>query len=373
MKKILIVTSSCFFVRTFLLPHIEYLVDNGWVVDIASADDGESVPYVNRIIDIPIARTPYSIGNIKAITILREELEHERYDIVHCHTPIGAMVGRLAAIKARKRGTKVIYMTHGLHFYEGVSLKNWILYYPVEKALSCITDAIISINEEDRLLIKKKFYTRLQYKTNGIGYDYRHVGDVEKRDRLCIRQKLGIAPDDFVGIYIARYTEDKNHRFLIESMKKILSRIPSYKIVFVGDGSEFDVCREEAKKLGLERQILFVGYHKEITDFLSIADIGLSPSLCEGLGLGLVEEMSAHIPVLASDIRGHRDLIKHGVNGMLYKPNDYNDFEDKLLSLYRDPSLRERLSENASKNLSQYAVEEIIPRMMNIYEEVLRE
>ena len=89
MKKILIVTSSYQFVRSFLIPHIEYLVRNGWIVDVASDNDGGSIPHIRRQIDIPVKRTPFHHSNVAAIKQLKQHLDKEQYDIINCHTPIG--------------------------------------------------------------------------------------------------------------------------------------------------------------------------------------------------------------------------------------------------------------------------------------------
>lgn len=372
MKKILIVTSSYYFMRTFLIPHIQYLRSKGWEVHVASDNDGDDVPYAHCKIDIPIRRSPFSLDNIKAIKMLKQHIDTERYNIVHCHTPLGAMVARLAAQEARKKlGTKVIYMTHGLHYYKGAPLKNWILYYPAERYLSRYTDAIITINEEDRASVAQFKHIKKQYKIPGIGYNSAHIEPLGLYSRSELRAKHGFSDNDFICIYIARYTNDKNHRFLIRSLSEIHKHIPQCKILLLGDGEEMDVCRELACKLQVDDAIRAVGFQPNITDYLQIADVGVSPSVSEGLGLGLVEEMYAKLPVIATDIRGHRDLITHGVNGLLYHLNDKNSFIEQLLYLYNNPAAREMLGNVARENISQYAVENIIPIMMSIYNDVM--
>lgn len=373
MKKILIVTSSYYFVRVFLQAHIKHLSENGWCVHVASEDDGEPIPYVHRQIDIPIKRSPFKIDNIKAVNRLRKHINSEKYDIVHCHTPLGAMVARLAAREARKKiGTKVIYMTHGLHFYQGAPLKNWVLYYPVEKFLSRYTDAIITINEEDRAAVAKFRQIKKQYKIPGIGYDSQHIGSLDKCRREELRRQNGFTPEDFVGIYIARYTNDKNHRFLIKALPDIHTHIPQCKFIMLGDGKELESCRELAKQLGVDDSVRIMGFKHDIGDYLLMADVGVSPSVSEGLGMGLVEEMCAKLPILATDIRGHRDLINSGENGILYPLNDSKTFVEKLCYLYSNPAERERIGNAAYSNISQYSVENIISVMMSIYDDVMK-
>lgn len=372
MRKILIVTSSYFFVRTFLIPHIKHLVENGWIVHVASDNDGTTIPFAHQQIDIPIKRSPFHLSNAMAISMLSDMIGKEKYDIVHCHTPIGAMVARLAARKYRKEGVKVIYMTHGLHFYKGARKKNWMVYYTAEKFLARYTDAIISINSEDKKNIENYFpEIPHQYITPGIGYDIKHVGHPGKISKGELRKQYGIGPNDFVCLYIARYTQDKNHRFLIKSVKEIQEYIPKIKILFVGDGEEMVACRELAKKLGVDKSVIFTGFQLNITDYLHMSDVGVSPSVCEGLGLGLVEEMCFALPVVASRVRGHRDLITHGENGLLYKLDDTQEFIKNLKFLYNNPDMARKIGRNARNGISKYAVENIITLMDEIYDKEL--
>lgn len=373
MKKILIVASSYFFIRTFLIPHIRYWVENGWMVHVASENDGTTIPYAHRQIDIPIKRTPLHMSNLTAVCRLRQLMNEERYDIVNCHTPIGAMVARMAASQSRRRyGTKVVYMTHGLHFYNGAKKKNWMLYCPAEMFLASYTDAIISINEEDRLHIEKYFpQIPYQYKLPGIGYDTRHIGALGLQDRDALRRKYSLQSDDFVLLYIARYTADKNHRFLIKSLVDIQRKIERCKIVMVGDGEEMVACRKLARDLNVDDSVIFAGFQLNITDYLQMADVGVSPSVSEGLGLGIVEEMYASLPILASRVRGHRDLINHGENGLLFTLNDKYDFIEKLIYLYNNPSFRINMGRTAHIGVEKYSIENVIPQLVNIFEELM--
>ena len=102
---------------------------------------------------INIQRSPYSFGNLEAYRQLKQLMKAERFDIVHCHSPIGGVLARLAA---KYVGIPcVIYTAHGFHFYKGAPIINWLIYYPIEKILSKITDIIITINCEDYIRAKK--------------------------------------------------------------------------------------------------------------------------------------------------------------------------------------------------------------------------
>lgn len=372
MKKILIVTSSFQFVRTFLIPHIEYWVRNGWIVDVASDYDGIPIPQVNRLIDIPVKRTPLHTSNIIAIKRLAQHLESESYDIINCHTPIGAMIARCASHKARCRGTKLVYMAHGFHFYKGAPLLNWLVYYTAEKCMARYTDALITINNEDR----KNAQNLLseiphQYYLHGVGYDTKHIRACNEDEAQRLRKQYDIHEDDFVLLYIARYVRHKNHSFLIKAFAELKQSIPNAKLLLLGQGECMHACRCLALKLGVDESVIFAGYKDNVSDYLRLAHVGVSVSMMEGLPIGVLEEMLVGLPVVVSDIRGHRDLIDDGQNGLLYTSDDKADLLKKLMYLYEHPEERKHMGAMAQKNMLKFSADNIAPQLVEIFEEVL--
>ena len=141
----------------FFQSFIQRLVQEGHTVDIACNNTTSKVAgfYYElgcNVYAIQTSRSPLNKGNIRAIRQIKTLVENNHYDIVHCHTPIAAMCTRIACRRARKQGTKVFYTAHGFHFYKGAPLKNWLVYYPVEKICSYFTDILITINREDYAL-----------------------------------------------------------------------------------------------------------------------------------------------------------------------------------------------------------------------------
>ena len=373
MKKILIVASSYFFIRTFLIPHIRYWVENGWMVHVASENDGTTIPYAHRQIDIPIKRTPLHMSNLTAVCRLRQLMNEERYDIVNCHTPIGAMVARLAACKARKTlGTKVIYTAHGFHFYNGAPLKNWLLYYTAEKCLAPLTDAIITINNEDYEMAQRHLSgIRNQYKTSGIGYDLNHIGLLDKSQEEAVRRRHNINKNDFVCLYVASMCDRKNHNFILKSIPNILTEIPHLKMIFLGDGEKLEDNIRLTQQLGIAENVRFEGFQKNISDYLLMADIAISASKREGLPMNIIEEMYAGLAIVASEISGHTDLITNGQNGYLFTLGNSKEFVDKIIHLYNNPDKRAELGKNAQRNVSKYSVDNVIAQISQIYTMIL--
>ncbi len=375
MKKILIVTSTYYFIRAFLIPHIKHLVESGYIVHVASAPDGSVVPYAHKQIDIPVERTPFHGNNLKAIKILSDLILAERYDLLHCHTPMGAYVSRMAVRKTRKAiDIKVVYTAHGFHFFKGAPFANWALFYSAEKYLARYTDAIVTINQEDKITAQRRFSDiRRQYNLPGIGYDRRHIGELASLDKAEARRLLGLGEDDFVLLYIAGFCKGKNQDFLIAALPDLLREIPQCKILFLGDGALLERCRRYAARLGVEHSAIFFGYQSPIGTYLKAADVGISSSVREGLPLNIIEEMYAAMPIVATRIRGHVDLIVPEYNGLLFDPDDRHAFVRHVVNLQRNPDLRSVMGCNAKNGIEKYSVDNILPRIQAIYSECWQE
>ena len=148
MNKILFLSNTANFSK-FNRPFMQWFKEQGWQVDYCSAGEEKVLDCDNQF-SINIARSPFSLKNLQGLKQLKDILANGNYQILHCHTPMGGVLGRLAALKLWKQGKlKVIYTAHGFHFYKGAPLVNWLLYYPMEKFLTQWTDVIITINEED--------------------------------------------------------------------------------------------------------------------------------------------------------------------------------------------------------------------------------
>ena len=156
MHKILFLSNTANFSK-FNRPYMRYFSEHGWQVDYVSAGE-ETVLDCDNQYSISIARSPFSLKNFMALHELKMLLLQNQYDVLHCHTPMGGVIGRLAAKRLwKEHKIKVIYTARGFHFYKGAPLVNWLLYYPMEKWLAVCTDVIVTINEEDYEKAKKSF------------------------------------------------------------------------------------------------------------------------------------------------------------------------------------------------------------------------
>lgn len=305
----------------------------GWEVDYASANE-EQIFDADNVYEVNFARSPLAIGShIKAYKQLKRILEKKHYDVIHTHTPVGSVITRLAARKARKNETKVIYTSHGFHFYKGAPLKLWCLFYPIERKCAKYTDLLITINREDYLR-SKKFKTKAKM-IHGVGVDTTKFNTkISKKERDEVRAELRLKEDDFVIAYAAEFTKNKNHRFILESLKETLLSNPNIKLIFLGKGELLEQMKELSKTLGISAQVHFLGYRNSIVRILQSCDLAVSASIREGLGIGVIEAQLCGLPIIISDNRGHREIFKNNKQ-VAFSLRDPKGFAEKVEKAYR--------------------------------------
>ena len=367
MKKVLFTATVDSHILAFHLPFLKWFKENGYEVHVATNGDAE-IPYCDKKIKIHFERSPFKLNNIKAIFELRKVLLKEKYDIIHTHTPMGSVVTRLAAKRARKHGTRVIYTAHGFHFFKGAPLLNWALFYPVEKYLSKYTDILILINKEDYNLAKKKFKKciDIQY-VPGVGIDEDKFNiKMTKKDKHELRESLGLKDCDFVMIYPAELNKNKNQIMLINVMEKLVKKHEDIKLLLPGKDSYNGYYQKLVKEKGLDNNIFFLGFRKDIPKLLQISDLSVATSKREGLPVNIMEAMYVGLPIVATDCRGQRDLVKNGENGYIVPLNDTEMFRDRIEVVKNNYDKKKYKKYN--QNLIQpYKIDRIMKKMIQIY------
>ena len=366
-KKVLFTATVDSHILAFHLPFLKWFKENGYEVHVATNGD-EKIPYCDKKIKISFERNPFKLNNIKAIFQLRKVLLEEKYNIIHTHTPMGSVVTRIAARKSRKNGTRVIYTAHGFHFFKGAPFLNWTLFYPVEKYLSKYTDTLILINKEDYCLAKKKFKRckDIQY-VPGVGIDENKFDiKMTKENKNKLRESLGLKDTDFVIIYPAELSNRKRQIWLINTISMLLKEDKNIHLLLPGKDSLNGKCQSLVRQLNLENQIHFLGFRKDIPELLQVSDLSVSASRQEGLPVNIMEAMYVGLPIVASDCRGNRDLVKDDENGYIIPLNDSNMFVDRIKKIKNNYNRREYKSINRSL-ITPYELDDIMKKMSIIY------
>lgn len=369
MKKVLfIATVVKTHISVFHLPYIKTFKEKGYKTFVASKNDYENgmpdIPNCDCYIDIPFARNPFSFRNIKAYKMLKALIDNGDFDIIQCNTPVGGVLGRLAARKARKKGTKVIYIAHGFHFFNGSSVLSWLVFYPVEKLLSYITDVLVTINKEDYTRALKKFKAKSTLHINGIGVELEKVENCLS-DRHKIRSQIGIKDSDIMLISVGELRNLKNHKTIIQAVAMLNN--PAVHYVIAGSGSLKDELENSAEGLGLKNNVHLLGFCTNIYEILKSSDIFCIPSYREGMPVSLMEAMAAGLPAVASTVRGNTDLIVPNKGGFLYSSDDVNGFAEGIQKLVQSPELRYRMGEYNKERIKDYDIRIVKEELSNVY------
>lgn len=370
MKILLVANVAKEHVNKFHIPTIKYLQAQGWQVDVACSVDAE-VPAGDHVYSMSWKRSPFTPKTLTGIRELKELINKNDYDIVYCHTPVGGIVARLAARDARKKRTKVVYCAHGLHFFDGAPLVNWLVFYPMEKWMAKMTDMFITINPEDYERVKRCFNPKMAVKMiPGIGVNFDRL-NIENRDaaRAENRKKLGIPMEAEVLIYVAEILKNKNQQMLIRALKILHDRGRKMYLLLPGPDHSHGEFQKLAQELGLKDYVKFLGWRSDIGELMAASDMCVASSIREGFGINLVEAQYCHLPVVAVTNRGHRAIIKDGENGFLVPMNDYDAMADTVLKVFDDKALYHRF---ANIDVNDYKCESIAEKIYGYLQEVVK-
>ena len=336
--KILYVATVRGHIGRFHLPFIRRLNELGCTVDGAFRDNSKEVQIpdmsaLHREFDIPFSRSPYSRSNMK-------------------------------------KDIKVIYTAHGFHFYKGAPKKNWSVYYPVEKRLAKYTDCLVTINNEDYELAKKSLKAGMIRKVDGVGVDTARFSFVDSEKKRALRKECGYAQDDFIMIYPAEISKNKNQMMLLRALRIVKDKHPNVRLLLPGLQTDIAECRQYVDANQLGENVQFLGYRRDIPQLVGMSDISVSSSRREGLPVNVIEAMAMGNPIIATDVRGNNDLVREGVNGYLVGLNDSEAMAEKINYLIEHPDAVETLGKASCKMSETYSMENAVREMEEIYREL---
>lgn len=374
-EKVLILASVASMIDQFNIPNIKLLQSMGYEVHVAcnfekgSSCSNERIQILKKFLaelkvkyyQIDFERNILKIrNNLKAYKQVKNILLENKYKFLHCHSPIGGAIGRLAGHKTQ---IKVIYTAHGFHFYKGAPLINWLLYYPIEKYLSKYTDVLITINKEDYKRAKTFHAKKVEY-IPGVGIDVEKIRSL-KVDKEEKRKELGLANKNIVLLSVGELNKNKNHSIVIKALAKINN--PNIYYLICGQGKLKEELIKLAKDLKIEKNIKLLGFRKDIYEIYKISDIFIFPSKREGLSVALMEAICCDLPVICSNIRGNIDLIKDNKNGCLCDPTNSDKIFEKVDKLLINNNLRKKIGEFNKQFIEEFDKNKIMNKISNIY------
>lgn len=384
-KKVLMLASVASMIDQFNMSNIDILLKIGYDVDVAcnfgygSTCSDEKIVELKaklkekgiRCFQIDFTRSVMNLfQDGKAYKQVRKLVENNKYDLIHCHSPIGGVIGRIVA---HETNTKVIYTAHGFHFYEGGPKKNWFIYYPIEKALSKWTDVLITINKEDYNRAKKKFFAKETRYIPGVGVDVEKF-EMElknkQQNKKMKRAELGVSDNDFVLLSVGELQDRKNQRVVIEALHMLNN--PNIYYWAVGKGELFPEYLEMIKKYGLEKNVFLLGFRTDIMELCNAADCFVHPSVREGLGIAPLEAMAGGLPLISSYVNGIKDYTENEVSGCcIIDPLSVTEMKKAIEKMYQDVEFRNRCGINNLETVKKFDIKNTNNIMQDIYYQFL--
>lgn len=288
--------------------------------------------------------------------------ENPQIEIIHCNTPIGGVIGRLAGRKFKK---KVIYTAHGFHFYKGAPLINRTLFKWIEQYLAHYTDCLITINKEDFQAaqhFKLKKDGKVWY-VPGVGIDLK--GFEELVDRSPIRRRLGISEEAVICISIGDLNNNKNTITQIKAIQKIEN--DNIYLLICGIGPNHDTLLDYINSHKLGNKIKLLGFRKDIKDLLGASDIFIMSSKREGLPRSTMEAMAVGLPCIVSKIRGNADLIENHKGGYLIDPLNIQGFAQAIEEISKNKTLQVEMGKFNKSRVDSFAIHKVHKELESIF------
>jgi len=329
-----------FTAEKFLLDLVDGLQDNGHeVIMVYRSNKDERNLRLDgyNVHNMKISRDFNILSKFSEIFSLYRYFRKERFDVVHCHTPIGGLVGRIAA---RLAGVKFIYYTvHGFYFHENSNKLEYFFHSNLERILGYITDLMFTVSNEDcATAISRSIISEQRVISINNGVDSVRFDPASVSDRFSLRESFRIRPDELVIGIVCRLVREKGVVDFLLAAAKLKDLIPDSKIIFMIVGEALPSDRDQTLKNEIENykqilgdSLLLTGYRDDIPDMLSIMDVFCLPSWREGLPVTIIEAMMMNKFVIATNIRGSRELICNSNLGLIIEPKS----PDSLMSAFQ--------------------------------------
>ena len=362
-KKVLITASVYGHIRSFHLPYLQEFQRLGWETHVACQGIPQDAPYVDRGMDLPFKKKLTALSNFKAMRMLHRTISRERYDLIITHTSLASFFTRLA-VKGMKDRPRLVNVMHGYLFDDETPFLKRQLLLGAERLTAPETDLLLTMNEWDFQTAKKYRLGKRIEKIPGMGVDFSKLNQATEEDGMQLRQSLGIPEEAFVLIYPAEFSKRKSQHVLIEAMQHLPEQV---WLVLCGEGDQLSRCKALAEKLYIQDRVLFPGQITNIAPWYRMANALAASSRSEGLPFNVMEAMYMGLPVIASAVKGHTDLIRDGETGMLYPYGDTEKCAACTLKVMKDARLRKVLDINGKSEVDKNVLLNVFPLIMELY------
>lgn len=367
MPAVLFTASTWSHIAHFHRPYLRAFHALGWQVHAACGGASLPIPEAGACFDVPFEKKMTAPANFRAQARLRALMAEHRYDLVITHTSLAAFFTRLAAASVRPHPA-VINVAHGYLFDDGTPMVKKAVLVWAERLTASRTDLLLTMNDYDTRFARQHRLGRRVEQIPGMGVDFSRFPAVSSQERLALRRQHGINADAFVLLYAAEFSPRKSQATLLRAMPLLPQRVV---LALPGQGALLDECRRLAEELGAGERVIFPGYCADMAPWYAMADCAVSASRSEGLPFNIMEAMHASLPVVASAVKGHTDLVTPGQTGLLFPYGDEAAFAGAVEQLLAEPDRTAAMGRAAAQAAESYALSRVLPQVMEQYLSVL--
>jgi glycosyltransferase involved in cell wall biosynthesis len=382
MMKLLHVCAVGITLKHLLRPQIDHFCRRGLIVE-ATCSPGPAVDELRRegyvIHAVEIERQIRPIASIASLRALTRVIARGGYDVVHVHTPVASVLGRIAAATA---GTPhVVYTAHGFYFHDRMSTPAYRFYHTVERCAARLTELILTQSREDFETARQSGLSptvKLRYLVNGVDVRRFRADAVNAMRRRALRRALAIPDGAFPLLGVTgRITREKGYLELAEALRLLRRNLPRTHLLVIGgqlsnERDAFEVrFTEYLRAHDLQSQVTFAGFRDDVRDLLGLLDIFVLPSYREGLPRSILEAMAMGLPVVTTDVRGCREAVRHGETGLVVPPREGFPLAQGIERLARDDAMRKSFGASGrARAVAEYDERLVFSRLEAVYAEI---
>lgn len=369
MPKVLFTASTYGHLAAFHRPYLQAFRDMGWQVHTAAGGALCPLPEASRRVLLPFEKEMTSPANFAAQRQLRSLMEQQSYDLVCTHTSLAAFFTRRAAA-GLKNPPPLVNVAHGYLFDDSTPAPKKAVLLAAERLTAPQTDLLLTMNRYDYDQAVRRRLGRRVVNIPGIGVDFAPLDVPTPADRAALRARLNITESDILLVYAAEFSSRKHQSTLIDALALLPDRV---KLCLPGSGALLEDCMAQARQLGVADRVRFPGYVTDMPLWYASADGAVTSARSEGLPFNVMESMYCGLPVVATAVKGHTDLIDHGRTGLLYPFGDAGACAARIRQLLEEPGLAAALGDAARASMVPYRLSEVLPQVMDLYCSVLPE
>lgn len=359
MKKILMTASEASHFKNFHIPYIKYLLNNN--IEVYTASRGNFNYAGVHHIEIPYKKKLLSLGNIGTIFKLASIIRKNNFDAVYANSTLAGFIGRTAVGLCGKK-TKAIHICHGYLFDDDKSLRSR-LYVLFEKLVKNRTDILAVMNSDDYQIAEKYRLSKNIVFINGMGLSAEKFAPVTVNEIDSFKKEHKIGENEYLFLCVGEFSERKHQQTIIEACSLIEN--DNFKVIFAGDGSLLDFCKELSRKKRVDDKTLFLGHCSNVNLLYRACGCLISASRYEGMPFNVMEALYCGEDAILTDVKGNRDLaLEHNLR--TYNFSDPTELSRHMSDLLRTHSQDRKSISDKGKTESRLNPKYLIENTLSV-------